>query len=83
MKVYFFTFACLFLTTTLLGQRIDKNIFANKTMQTALQKISINKSINADSAWSLLTTFNDYPAIIEKGKEFIFFYNDSIFGALV
>ncbi|HMF71301.1 MAG TPA: hypothetical protein VK616_07485, partial [Flavitalea sp.] len=80
MKVYFFTFACLFLTTTLLGQKIDKNIFANKTMQTALQKISINKSINADSAWSLLTTFNDYPAIIEKGKEFIFFYNDSIFG---
>ena len=78
MKVYFFILAYLYFTTTLLGQKIDKNILVNKTMQTALQEISINKSINADSAWSLLTTFNVYPVITEK--EFIFFYHDSIFG---
>lgn len=61
------------------GQTFDSNILNNEKLQSTLKSLE-NKSVNADSAWSVLTTYNEYPVIKETGKEYIFFYSDSVFG---
>ena len=45
-------------------------------------KIAQNSSINADSAYKKLNNWSLYPALERAGREFIYYYIDSIFGKI-
>jgi predicted esterase len=80
MKKYFIILINLYLSILALGQKTDKNLPKNEKLQNRLKSIKENNKINADSAWAILSNLNEYPKIEKTGKEFIFFYNDSVFG---
>lgn len=80
MKNCFIIFTSLCLSASALGQKFGSNIPENEKLKKSLRSIEENNKINADSAWSLLSTLNEYPLIQNTGQEFIFFYNDSVFG---
>jgi len=72
--LYFFVFYFAF------GQTFDPKIENNDDLEKILKLIRENNAINADSAWTILTTFNQYPIIDKTGMEYLFFYPDSVFG---
>lgn len=80
MKKHLFILVSLCLSVLGFGQRIDNNILENEKLKKALKLITENNNIDVDSAWSRLSTLNDYPVFLKTGKEYLFFYKDSIFG---
>jgi predicted esterase len=73
-----FLFACLTActqaATTLPGE--------NDALKKEIENISSDSGINADSAFALLSHWDQYPAIKEINKWYLFTYNDPIFGTI-
>ena len=82
MKKCFISLLCLVSISHVIGQTFDPKIIQNNVLEKMLKSINENNKIGADSAWTILSSYNQYPAIQETGKEYLFFYKDSLFGSI-
>ncbi|AYL97755.1 hypothetical protein [Mucilaginibacter celer] len=67
--------------TTALRLSAQDNQLSNSVVNAnkQLKEIQNNKKINADSTFKLLSHWKKYP-VIDAGKDYVFYYTDSVFG---
>lgn len=53
----------------------------NEALREMLEKVDENPLINGDSTFKILTAWNEYPSI-ETNKEYLYVYNDALFGSV-
>jgi predicted esterase len=73
-----FLFACL----TACAQTAPTLPAENSALKKAIENITNDGRINADSAFTLLSHWDQYPAIKEINKWCLFTYNDPVFGTI-
>lgn len=55
---------------------------SNDALTRELETINKNPKISVDSAWSILSTWNQYPDIKSTNRYYLFLYKDSVFGTV-
>ena len=64
------------------GQKLENLPTSNTAFKKHIDSIDNDKKINVDSAYSILSNWNDYPAIKDTKKWYLFLYKDTIFGTV-
>ena len=54
----------------------------NEILTKELESLRKNNNVTADSAWTILSNWDRYPDIKETGRNYLFLYEDSIFGTV-
>lgn len=76
-----FLFCCL-ISFSSFSQDSDLPVLDNTPLANQMNVILNDNKISADSAWLLLTRWNQYPIIKKPGKSYLYLYKDSIFGVV-
>ncbi|MBX3256215.1 MAG: hypothetical protein KF862_18905 [Chitinophagaceae bacterium] len=64
------------------GQTLNNLPGENEAFKKQIQSISNNPDINDDSAYNILSNWNQYPIIKDTKKWYLFLYKDSVFGTI-
>ncbi len=76
-----FLIQCLLLSFfSAFSQNFDSGVLNNSTLKDRILKISQDKAITADSAWTILTSFKTFPDIQKTKQDYLFIYKDSLYG---
>jgi len=70
------------LSLKLQAQQISPTLNIKSESGDIINLIAGNKNINADSTFRLLSNFSGYPEITSTGKDYLYYYTDSIYGKL-
>jgi predicted esterase len=70
------------LSLKLQAQQISPTLNVKSESGDIINLIAGDKNINADSTFRLLSNFSGYPEITLTGKDYLYYYTDSIYGKL-
>jgi predicted esterase len=78
----FFVQLLLWFAITSSAQTTDILSFQNDLLTKKIETISKDATIHADSVWSILSKWNQYPGIQKTNQYYLFLYEDSVFGKI-
>jgi predicted esterase len=78
-KIFFISF---FISNMACAQLTQPLTYSNDILIKELDVLRKNDKISPDSAWTILSNWNKYPDIKETGRNYLFLYEDSIFGTV-
>ncbi|HTS42756.1 MAG TPA: hypothetical protein VMH01_00060, partial [Puia sp.] len=64
------------------GQSSNSLLTLDNTFKKQIESIGSNPKINADSTYSILSNWNQYPVIKGTKKWYLFLYKDFVFGTV-
>ena len=64
------------------GQSLITLPSSNNALKKQIESLRNDPAIDAGSAWSILSNWNEYPSIIDTKKWYLFLYNDPFFGTV-
>jgi predicted peptidase len=64
------------------GQSFDSAVINSKVLQRQVELINRDNVITADSVWSIFKSWNRYPDIKQKNKDYLFVYHYTFFGEI-
>lgn len=72
----------LLCSTLCFGQGSNSLPNTNEFLKKQIESVSNDQKINADSAYNILSSWNQYPIINDTKKWYLFLYKDSTFGTV-
>jgi predicted esterase len=81
LKLIFIS-VCTALSFAGMSQKTLRLNVQNNALTNELQTIKNDATISADSAWTILSSWNQYPLLEAVNRYYLFLYNDPVFGTV-
>jgi hypothetical protein len=81
-KKAFITLGLIVVFSASIGQYFDSMVINSNFIERQVELINSDKAIRTDSIWSIFKSWNKFPNIQQKNKDYLFVYTDTFFGEI-
>ncbi len=80
MRYVINTILLFFLPVIVFSQLPVLHTLKNEALQKQIQQLALDNAVSADSAWAVLSNWNNFAALENQGGQFLFELSDPVFG---